>query len=140
MKVSLKWVRHINDKYKCAADPAPKGVDDLVDKIGAQLGAVDEVIDLGKKYEGALVVKVADCIKHPNADKLSVCLVDDNKKTKGIDRNKEGLIQVVCGAPKCLRLKRPYNRHRKQDVHSPAGSFWDAWNSSRNCRYSTKLL
>jgi phenylalanyl-tRNA synthetase beta chain len=99
MKVSLNWVRHINDKYKCAADPAPKGVDDLVDKIGAQLGAVDEVIDLGKKYEGALVVKVVDCIKHPNADKLSVCLVDDGKKTKGIDRNKEGLIQVVCGAP-----------------------------------------
>lgn len=99
MKVSLNWVRYINDKYHCSADPAPDGADKLVERIGAQLGAVEEVINLGERYAGIIAVKVVSCEKHPNADKLKVCLVDDSKAIKNIDRNKEGLIKVVCGAP-----------------------------------------
>ena len=49
MKVSVNWIRFYNDLYHCAADPMPDGIDKLVEKIGAQLGAVEEVIDLGKK-------------------------------------------------------------------------------------------
>lgn len=99
MKVSLNWIRFINDKYKCGSDPAAGGVDKLVEKIGAQLGAVDEVIDLGKKYEGAVIARVVERVKHPNADKLSLCLVDDAKAVKGVNRNADGFVQVVCGAP-----------------------------------------
>jgi hypothetical protein len=43
----------------------PNGIDDLVEKIGAQLGAVEEVIDLGKRYEGIVVVKVVILRKAP---------------------------------------------------------------------------
>lgn len=65
-------------------------VDELVAKINAQLGGVEKVIDLGERYKDALIVKVVECEKHSNADKLSVCQIDvgDNK-----------LVQVVCGAP-----------------------------------------
>jgi phenylalanyl-tRNA synthetase beta chain len=99
MKVSVNWIRNLNSLYKTSADPMPFGIDDLVNKIGAQLGAVDEVIDLGKKYEGIVVVKVVNCEKHPNADKLSLCFVDDGNVVKEVERNEQGLIQVVCGAP-----------------------------------------
>src|SRR3989344_7125673 len=99
MKVSLNWIRFVNEKYGCAADPAPDGIDELVEKIGAQLGAVEEVIDLGKKYKGIVVVKVVSCQKHPNADKLTVCLADDSGKVKKIKRSKNGLVEIVCGAP-----------------------------------------
>jgi phenylalanyl-tRNA synthetase beta chain len=99
MKVSVNWIKFINDKYGCAANPIPSGIDKLVEKIGAQLGAVEEVIDLGKKYQGILIVKVVACEKHPNADKLTSCLVDDGKVNKRVKRNKAGLIEVVCGAP-----------------------------------------
>lgn len=99
MKVSLNWVRSINEKYKSSSGPAPDGVDKLVEKIGAQLGAVEEVIDLGKKYEKALIAKVAKCQKHPNADKLSLCWIDDAKAASGVKRDGDGLVQVVCGAP-----------------------------------------
>jgi hypothetical protein len=51
MKVSVNWIRNLNSLYKTSADPMPKGIDDLVEKIGAQLGAVDEVIDLGKNTQ-----------------------------------------------------------------------------------------
>jgi phenylalanyl-tRNA synthetase beta chain len=99
VKASVNWIRNLNSLYKASADPMPSGIEDLTEKIGAQLGAVEEVIDLGKKYEGIVIVKVVSCDKHPNADKLSLCFVDDGGVTKNIERNQQGLIQVVCGAP-----------------------------------------
>jgi phenylalanyl-tRNA synthetase beta chain len=65
-------------------------VDELVARVNAQLGGVEEIIDLGAKYKDAKIVKVVECEKHPNADKLSVCKIDDGSGE---------LIQVVCGAP-----------------------------------------
>ncbi len=97
MKVSVNWIREINKKYQCSADPMPNGIDTLVEKIGAQLGAVEEVIDVGKKYEGIVVARVIKCEKHSNADKLKLCLLDDDGKVKNVKRDKNGYVQVVCG-------------------------------------------
>ena len=91
MKVSLNWVKQFTS--------VDLSVDELVEKIGGQLGAVEAVEETGKKYKGILVVKVIECQKHPNADKLSLCLVDDGGVDKKVKRDAEGLIQVVCGAP-----------------------------------------
>lgn len=83
MKVSLNTVKQYID-----FELPP--VDELVARINAQLGGVEEVINLGEKYKDAKIVKVVECEKHPNADRLSVCKIDDG--------NGE-LVQVVCGAP-----------------------------------------
>ena len=91
MKISLNWVKEYTD--------VKLPLDELVEKIGAQLGAVDEVIDIGKNYKGIVIVKVVSCIKHPNADKLKLCIIDDGNKVKNVKRDSKGLIQVVCGAP-----------------------------------------
>jgi len=91
MKVSLNWIKQLTE--------VELPVDELVQKIGTQLGAVEEVIDTGKKYQGLVVVKVVECDKHPNADKLSLCLVDDGGVNKKVERKDGGLIQIVCGAP-----------------------------------------
>lgn len=91
MKVSVNWVKQFTDVNMT--------IDDLVQKIGAQLGAVEEVIDLGKKYQGILVAKIISCDKHPNADKLNICMVDDGGVAEGVTRNDAGHVQVVCGAP-----------------------------------------
>jgi len=99
MKVSLNWVRHIDDRYGCAPEPAPDGIKELKARVGTQLGAIEETIDVGKKYHGLVVVKVESCEKHPNADKLSFCLVDDGGVNKSVKRDAKGLIEIVCGAP-----------------------------------------
>ncbi len=99
MKVSLNWIKSICEQYQSSANLVPGDIDMLVEKIGAQLGAVEEVIDVGKKYAGILVVKVVSCQKHPNADKLTVCLVDDGKVAKEVKRDTNGLVEIVCGAP-----------------------------------------
>jgi phenylalanyl-tRNA synthetase beta chain len=99
MKISVNAITFINQHYGSAGDAAPEGVDDLVRKIGAQLGAVEEVIPFGKKYEGVLIAKVVSCADHPNADRLHVCMIDDGGRAKDVQRNEQGLVQVVCGAP-----------------------------------------
>lgn len=98
MKVSLNTIKFVNHRYKSAGDPALNGVDDLIEKIGAQLGAIENMTDVGTKYEGVIIVRIVDCTKHPNADKLSICTIDDNGVTANIDRDNNGYVQVVCGA------------------------------------------
>lgn len=90
MKISLNSIRGMMRRYNCGDDVTAIGADKLVEKIGAQLGAVEEVINFGERYEGIVIVKVVKVEKHPNADKLHVCQVDAGKSE---------LMQVVCGAP-----------------------------------------
>lgn len=99
MKVSLNSIRTVNGIYGSAGEPAPDGVDALVEKIGAQLGAVEEVIPYGERFDGVLVAKVMSCDDHPDADRLHVCKIDDGGKAAGVERDDNGYVQVVCGAP-----------------------------------------
>jgi phenylalanyl-tRNA synthetase beta chain len=72
---------------------------ELLKRIGAQLGAVEDVIDWASKFDGAVIAKVVTCEKHHDADKLSICRIDDGGKRADVERGEDGLIQVVCGAP-----------------------------------------
>ncbi len=99
MKISIDTIRLMNYRYKCTGEIMPDGVDALVEKIGAQLGAVETVTDLSQKYQGIVIAKVVSCEPHPNADKLTLCKLDDGGAVKRVDRDKDGNVQVVCGAP-----------------------------------------
>lgn len=91
MKISVNWLRQFTD--------IDLSVDELVKKIGAQLGAVEEVVDLGKTYQHIVIAQVVSCEKHPNADKLKVCKIDDGGKAQDVERDENDHVQVVCGAP-----------------------------------------
>ena len=91
MRVSLNTIK----QYV----PIDLPVNELVEKINKQLGKVEAVTDLEKRYEQAVIVKVVECTKHPDADRLSVCMIDDGGTIDGIERDDRGLVQVVCGAP-----------------------------------------
>lgn len=94
MKVSLNWAQaHSNVPLN------DNGAEALIEKIGAQLGAVEEVEYFGPRYDGIVVAKVASCQKHPGADKLSVCVIDDGGVVQNVARGEDGHVQVVCGAP-----------------------------------------
>lgn len=83
MKVSVQILQQFIGK---ALPP----VDELVDIINRQLGGVEGVSDLAAIYKDAKIVKIVECAKHPNADRLNVCKIDAGTGE---------LIQVVCGAP-----------------------------------------
>jgi len=94
MKVPLSLA-----KFYTNIDLSHDDITELVDVIGAQLGAVEEVEDFGAKFADALVVRVVSCEKHANSDHLNVCKIDDGGKAKGVERDENGYVQVVCGAP-----------------------------------------
>lgn len=79
MRVSVNWLK----KYTAIDVPA----DELVRKIGAQLGAVEEVIDLGARYKGITIVEITQAAPHPNADRLNIYQMFDGKQQ----------VQVVSG-------------------------------------------
>ncbi|MFZ1801625.1 MAG: phenylalanine--tRNA ligase subunit beta [Candidatus Saccharimonas aalborgensis] len=91
MKVSLNLIK----QFTSINIP----VDELVATINNQLGGVEEVTELGVRYKNITIVKVVSCEKHPNADKLSVCKIDDGQSVRDVDRDVDGYVQVVCGAP-----------------------------------------
>jgi len=99
MKISLNTLRFVNQRYNTSGDPAPNGVTELVEKIGSQLGAVEETIDFGKKYEDVIVAKVVSCVDHENSDHLHVCKIDDGGAVQDVERDEQGYVTVVCGAP-----------------------------------------
>lgn len=91
MKVSVNTIkRYIDFELPATAE--------LAERINAQLGAIEEIIDLSAKYKGIIVARVADCRKHENSDHLNVCLIDDGGKAQNVERNEQGYVQVVCGA------------------------------------------
>lgn len=94
MKFSLNLAQYYSD-----VDFKSFDIDVVVEKMGLQLGAIESVEMYTEKYENVVVAKVVNCIKHPNADKLSLCLVDDGGAVSGVERNEDGYVQVVCGAP-----------------------------------------
>ena len=92
MKVSLNLIKQL---INFELPP----VDELVARVNQQLGGVEEVIDLSAKYGGARIVRVVECAKHPDADRLSVTKIDDGGAVADVPRDENGLVQVVCGAP-----------------------------------------
>ena len=92
MKVSLNLIKQL---INFELPP----VDELVARVNQQLGGVEEVIDLKAKYGGARIVRVVECAKHPDADRLSVAKIDDGGVVADVPRDENGLVQVVCGAP-----------------------------------------
>ena len=92
MKVSLNLIKQL---INFELPP----VDELVARVNQQLGGVEEVIDLKAKYGGARIVRVVECAKHPDADRLSVTKIDDGGAVADVPHDENGLVQVVCGAP-----------------------------------------
>ena len=92
MKVSLNIIKQL---INFELPP----VDKLVARVNQQLGGVEAVIDLKAKYGGARIVRVVECAKHPDADRLSVTKIDDGGVVANVPRGEDGLVQVVCGAP-----------------------------------------
>ncbi len=92
MKVSLNIIKQL---INFELPP----IDELVTRVNQQLGGIEEVIDLKSKYGGARIVRVVECAKHPDADRLSVTKIDDGGVVADVPRDENGLVQVVCGAP-----------------------------------------
>ena len=92
MRVNLEWLRdwvELGDAESVAADLTTSGLE------------VESVEPLATVDRNIVVAEVLSVERHPNADRLSVCAVDDGA----------GRHQVVCGAPNVAPgIKAPFAR------------------------------
>lgn len=91
MIISVNWLKEFTD--------IDMPIDELATLIGARLVEIEEVIDYGAKYKDVIVAKVVACEKLENSDHLNVTKLDDGGKVLDVERDENGLVQVVCGAP-----------------------------------------
>ncbi len=80
MKVTLNWLKQYVD-----FNWSPEELTERLTMLGLE---VEGVVKLGGEFAGIVVAQVVTRDKHPNADKLSVCRVNDG----------QGERQIVCGA------------------------------------------
>ena len=81
MKFTYNWLKTHLD-----TTASPQEIADKLTAIGLE---VDAFTDMGKKYAPFIIAEIKEAVKHPNADKLQVCTVNDGKED----------LQIVCGAP-----------------------------------------
>lgn len=89
---SLSNQKQINDLLSLSRS-------ELAEKLNSQIGAYDEIIYFGEKYNGILIARVMSVEPHPDADKLKVVKIDDGDVADGLARDEKGYVQIVCGAP-----------------------------------------
>ncbi len=74
-------------------------VDELATLIGARLVEIESVENIGEKYSGVVVARVVECGPLEGSDHLNVTKIDDGGVVQDVERDENGLVQVVCGAP-----------------------------------------
>jgi len=93
VRVSLDWLRDF-----VALDGDAERVADDLTSSGLEVESVERA---GAPLDGVVVAEVLTVARHPKADRLSVCTVDDGR----------GEVQVVCGAPNVAAgIKAPFAR------------------------------
>src|SRR3989454_362632 len=87
MIVSRRWLEALLDRSLDARDVA--------ERLTLHAAAVDAVVPLHQDLSDVLIARVLEVKKHPDADRLSLCLVDRG----GAGGGGGGPVEVVCGAP-----------------------------------------
>lgn len=74
-------------------------IDELAKRIGERLVEIEGVENIGEKYQDVFIAKVITCEPLEGSDHLNITKIDDGGTREGVERDENGFIQVVCGAP-----------------------------------------
>ena len=81
MKFSISWLRE-----SVELPPSIEALAELLTMSGVEIEAIAK---RGVNFDHVVIAQINESKPHPNADRLSVCIVDDGSGTKR---------QIVCGA------------------------------------------
>jgi len=81
MKFSVNWLREFVE--------LPPSIDSLAELLTMSGVEIEGIQKRGADFDKVMVAQITDSKPHPNADRLTVCVVDDGSGTKR---------QIVCGA------------------------------------------
>ncbi|CAN5333399.1 phenylalanine--tRNA ligase subunit beta [soil metagenome] len=88
MTISYNWLRNYlpEDLQKIELEK----LSNILTSVGLEVESMEKYEEIKGSLEGLLIGEVKECIKHPEADKLSLTKVDIGTGE---------LLQIVCGAP-----------------------------------------
>src|SRR5437764_1403515 len=81
MKFSISWLRE-----SVELPPSIEALAELLTMAGIEIEAIEK---RGADFDHVVIAQIDESKRHPNADRLTVCMVDDGSGTKR---------QIVCGA------------------------------------------
>ena len=81
MKFSVNWLREFGE-----LPPSIEALAELLTMAGIEIEAIEK---RGADFDHVVIAQIDESKPHPNADRLTVCMVDDGSGTKR---------QIVCGA------------------------------------------
>ncbi|HEY8992289.1 MAG TPA: phenylalanine--tRNA ligase subunit beta [Candidatus Microsaccharimonas sp.] len=90
MIISVNWLKKFTS--------IDVSTEQLTELIGARLVEIEGATDLTDKYKDVIVVKVVECSPVPDSDHLNLTKIDDGGRRENVERDENGLVQVVCGA------------------------------------------
>lgn len=85
MKISYNWL-----KEYVHVDLDPEKVSEILTNTGLEVESLEKIETIKGGLSGVVIGQVLTCVKHPDADKLSVTTVDVGNGT---------VLPIVCGAP-----------------------------------------
>ena len=85
MNISYNWLKQFLE-----VDWKPEETGELLTALGLEVEGISEFESVKGGLQGVVVGQVLTCVKHPNADRLSLTTVDIGE---------EKSLQIVCGAP-----------------------------------------
>ncbi|HRZ48335.1 MAG TPA: phenylalanine--tRNA ligase subunit beta, partial [Bacteroidales bacterium] len=86
MKISCSWIREYVNTGLTAGE-----ISEILTSTGLEVETIEPWESIRGGLAGVVSGKVITCEKHPDADKLKVCMVDV--------ADGQGLLNIVCGAP-----------------------------------------
>lgn len=91
MIISVNWLKQFTQ--------IDASIDELATVIGARLVEIEGVESLTEKYKDVIVARVVECGPVEGSDHLNLTKIDDGYAVADVERDENGYVQVVCGAP-----------------------------------------
>ena len=91
MIISVSWLKQFTQ--------IDASIDELTEAIGARLVEIESVEALGGKYKDVIIARIVESAPVPDSDHLNLTKIDDGSVVPQVERDENGHVQVVCGAP-----------------------------------------
>jgi phenylalanyl-tRNA synthetase beta chain len=109
MKISYKWLKNYVD-----CKESPEELSTILTDTGLEVEGFEKFETLRGNLSGVLVGRVITCMKHPDADRLTLTTVD-----VGAERH----LPIVCGAPNVAPGQKVFVATPGTHLNTPKGSF-----------------
>lgn len=126
MKASYNWI-----KEYLKVDIEPERFAEILTDIGLEVEGIEKVESIQGGLEGIIAGEVLTCVKHPNADRLSLTTVNIGGEED---------LQIVCGAPNVAAGQKVWVAQVGTTLYSKDGEPWEIKKAKVRGEYSSGMI